>query len=189
MNSTFETSPTFDSARPESDEHLANHSTQAQERTVPKTSDTFLDNVDIDMNPTFEESGLRNETSAPLIDFNSFNSPRQNLEEIELQSNIKSEAQTSAPHLDKPEESFKTTEAQEVPFEPVIPPYTDTRSTHENDSSDFLMNSNESFTEDIDKRIDEALELAEKVRSLDKKEDDLDIPAFLRNTNKGFDLT
>lgn len=43
------------------------------------------------------------------------------------------------------------------------------------------------LNEDIDKRIDEALELAERVSSLDRSEDDIDIPTFLRQ-NKDINL-
>lgn len=57
------------------------------------------------------------------------------------------------------------------------------------ESDNFFTKDRSDFANDIDKRIDEALELAEKVRSLDRKEDDLDIPSFLRNTGKNFDLS
>lgn len=54
---------------------------------------------------------------------------------------------------------------------------------------DFFLDDGNQLTDDIDRRIDEALELAEKVRSLDSKEDDLDVPAFLRNNHKDINLT
>ena len=54
---------------------------------------------------------------------------------------------------------------------------------------DFFLDDGSHLTDDIDRRIDEALELAEKVRSLDSKEDDLDVPAFLRNNHKDINLT
>ena len=53
----------------------------------------------------------------------------------------------------------------------------------------ILFSEQEKLSDDIDKRIDEALELAEKVRSIDRKEDDLDVPAFLRHTPKDADLS
>ncbi|NRA43547.1 MAG: cell division protein FtsZ [Oligoflexales bacterium] len=54
---------------------------------------------------------------------------------------------------------------------------------------EFFLDDGSQLTDDIDRRIDEALELAEKVRSLDSKEDDLDVPAFLRNNHKDINLT
>ena len=54
---------------------------------------------------------------------------------------------------------------------------------------EFFLDDGGQLTDDIDRRIDEALELAEKVRSLDSKEDDLDVPAFLRSNHKDINLT
>lgn len=53
----------------------------------------------------------------------------------------------------------------------------------------FLSDDQLSLSNNIDKRIDEALELAEKVQNMDIKEDELDIPAFLRESYKSLDMT
>ena len=60
---------------------------------------------------------------------------------------------------------------------------------HLKHNNPFLPDDQEQLSEAIDKRIDEALELAEKVRHLDRKEDDLDVPAFLRESHKNIELT
>lgn len=54
---------------------------------------------------------------------------------------------------------------------------------------EFFLDNGNKLTDDIDRRIDEALELAEKVRNLDNKEDDLDVPSFLRNNHKDINLS
>lgn len=55
-------------------------------------------------------------------------------------------------------------------------------------SDSYFLSEQDQLADDIDKRIDEALELAERVRALDKKEDELDVPAFLRHSSKGLNL-
>ena len=66
---------------------------------------------------------------------------------------------------------------------------TDAPESDEKRENPFLPDDQEHLSDAIDKRIDEALELAEKVRSLEQKEDDLDVPAFLRDNHKNMELT
>ena len=56
------------------------------------------------------------------------------------------------------------------------------------ESTNSANSERESFDFDIDRRINEALELAEKVRAIDCDEDDLDVPAFLRQNTENFNL-
>jgi hypothetical protein len=54
-------------------------------------------------------------------------------------------------------------------------------------STSFI--STENLTHDIDSRIDEALQIAEKLKHIGLKDDHLDIPTFLRESGKEISLS
>ena len=114
---------------------------------------------------------------------NSPSPPRQ--EEIENRTNFTNP---------KPSERTLTLESETASDSiknpaPKAPSPSEKKTPESPGENPFLPGDQEHLSDAIDKRIDEALELAEKVRSIERKEDDLDIPAFLRDGHKNIELT
>lgn len=100
-------------------------------------------------------------------------SPHENYPEKIKETEAKREyASTQAKMPTTENEQRKTEEAPEAPETPV-------ENNKKPVKSEYIINE-KSLTDDIDKKIDDALQLAQRIKEIPIQEDDLDIPTFLR---------
>ena len=139
--------------------------------------------------PSVEDS-IRSEASTGEPTINLFDDDKDSLGMFQ-NNNSTGNTEKTTNKSEKNETGFSFDSDMSAPSQATVNPETktDAPESDEKRENPFLPDDQEHLSDAIDKRIDEALELAEKVRSLERKEDDLDVPAFLRDNHKNMELT
>ena len=167
------------------------------DRTEPDLSDPDIQSPETNdaspewdnIGPAVERKGLEREAENTIGHQTTVTMTER---EIDPSSNLKSDEAAPQARAKQPQEpvvetaSASTHESQVHSNKRRTSETSSTQSNFPVDESDLLSNQSK-FADDLDRRIDEALELAEKVRKLEKENEDLDIPTFLRQ-DRGKDL-
>ena len=110
--------------------------------------------------------------------------PLENTQETKTQQDWTTKESTQA-LTSQPQEQTSAQQPLESPKNPLeVEAQTQASQTAQN-TQEPLKVDKKTITEDIDKKIDDALQLAQRIKEIPVGEDDLDIPAFLRQNLEG----